>query len=115
MLNLNLKPIFQARGIHKPYSFLVKAGFSPHTAANLVSNSTRAFKLDHIELLCKALVCEPNDLLSYTTDSHEGLSENHPLLKLQYTDHQQNLKQTLATIPFKQLKEITKNLTQNSQ
>ena len=111
MLFLDLQHIFEARSIDKPYAFLVKAGFTPHTATSIVSSSTRAFKLDHIELLCKVLVCEPNDLLSFKPNKEEVLTADHPLLKLQHTETDQNWKQTLATIPFKQLKEFTKSLT----
>jgi DNA-binding Xre family transcriptional regulator len=111
MLNLDLQHIFKARGIDKPYTFLVKAGFTAHTASSICNNSTKVFKLDHIELLCKALVCEPNDLLSFTADKGEVLQADHPLLKLQHTEIDQNWRQTLATIPFKQLKELTKGLT----
>ena len=64
MLSLNLIPIFKARAIEKPYSFLVKAGLSPHSATNILNNKTHVFRLDHIELLCRVLICEPNDLLS---------------------------------------------------
>ena len=110
MLSIDLTHIFQARGIDRPYSFLVKAGFSSHTANSIVNSSTRAFKLDHIELLCKALVCEPNDLLSFTPDKDQVLTEDHPLLKLQQTDNTKNLKQALATLPYKQLKEIAKQI-----
>ena len=113
MLSLDLQHIFKARGIDKPYSFLVKSGFTAHTANSIISGSTRAFKLEHIELLCKILVCEPNDLLSFTTDEDEVLSADHPLLKLQHAEIDQNWRQTLATIPFKQLKELTNRLTKN--
>lgn len=113
MLNLDLEHIFKARGIDRPYTFLVKAGFTPHTANSICNSSTRAFKLEHIELLCKSLVCEPNDLLSFTADKGEVLTADHPLLKLQHTEIDQNWRETLATIPFKQLKELTKSLTKN--
>ena len=113
MLNLNLQHIFEARGIDKPYAFLVKAGFTAHTATSIVSGSTRTFKLEHIELLCKALVCEPNDLLSFTADKNEVLAPDHPLLKLQHSDTEQNWRQTLATIPFNKLKELGKTIAKN--
>lgn len=111
MLNLDLQPIFEARGINKPYAFLVKAGFTAHTATSIVSNSARSLKLDHIELLCKALVCEPNDLLSFTPNKNEILPADHPLLKLQHTGEEQNFRQTLATIPFNKLKELSRALS----
>jgi len=113
MLSINLTPIFKARGIERPYSFLVKAGFSSHTAHQIVNSHTRMFRLDHIELLCRTLVCEPNDLLEYTPEKDQILASDHPLLKLQPTDNPENVKQTFKTIPFKQLKEITKQINNN--
>ena len=40
MLSYNLKPIFKAGGINKPYAFFVKAGFTHHTATDPVNNKT---------------------------------------------------------------------------
>ena len=41
MLSLNLTPIFNARGITKPYTFLVKAGFTPHSANGIINSKTK--------------------------------------------------------------------------
>ncbi|HRH59369.1 MAG TPA: helix-turn-helix transcriptional regulator [Chitinophagaceae bacterium] len=111
MLSLNLAPIFKARGIERPYSFLVKAGFTYHSATNILNNNTRSIRFDHLELLCKALVCEPNDLLLYTPGSNP-LPDQHPLNNLIQTHHPADIKQTFATIPYKQLKEINKQINQ---
>jgi DNA-binding Xre family transcriptional regulator len=113
MLSLNLSPIFKARGIEKPYTFMVKAGLSPHTANSILNSKSRVFRLDHIELICKILVCEPNDLLVYTDNKDHILPAEHPLNNLKQTDTPTNLKATLATIPFKQLKEITNQVNNN--
>jgi len=114
MLNLNLKPIFEARGIERPYTYLVKAGISRATAHNILSSKTRVFRLDHIELLCRVLNCEPNDLLAYTPDAQTILPETHPLNNLRkVTASQTNLKDSLANIPYKELKELTKQLVAN--
>jgi DNA-binding Xre family transcriptional regulator len=117
MLSIDLTHIFKARGIDRPYTFLVKAGFTSHTAHSLLNSSTRAFKLDHIELLCKVLICEPNDLLVFALDKDQVFSADHPLLKLKQVDTSQNWTQTLATMPYKKLKEIAKqiNLTNQSE
>ena len=115
MLSIDLTHIFKARGIDRPYTFLVKAGFTSHTAHSLLNSSTRAFKLDHIELLCKALICEPNDLLVFSPDKDQVFSADHPLLKLNQVDNSQNWRQTLATVPYKQLKEIAKQINLNDQ
>lgn len=110
MLTLNLAPIFKARGIERPFSFLVKAGLSPHAAHSILNTDTRSFKLDHIELLCNSLVCEPNELLLFTPDKNKQYSSDHPLLKLQQQDGLNDMKETLATLPYKKLKEITKQI-----
>lgn len=111
MLNLNLKPIFEARGIERPYTYLVKAGISRQCAHNILSSKTRVFRLDHIELLCRVLNCEPNDLLSYTPDSQTILSETHPLNNLrQEVISQTSMKDSLANIPYKELKALTSQL-----
>jgi DNA-binding Xre family transcriptional regulator len=110
MLSLNLTPIFKARGIERPFSFLVKAGLSPHSANAVLNSTTKSFRLDHIELLCRTLICEPNDLLLWTPDKDKQYSNDHPLFKLQQQDSSKDMKETMATIPYKQLKEITKQI-----
>ncbi|HRQ29972.1 MAG TPA: helix-turn-helix domain-containing protein [Saprospiraceae bacterium] len=68
MLSLNLAPIFRMRGIEKPYSFLVKARRSQHSATKILNDMTQIFRLDHVGLLCDLFVCEPNDLLAWKPD-----------------------------------------------
>lgn len=114
MLTINLTPIFKARGIEKPYTFLVKAGLSPHSANSIINSKTRIFRLDHIEFLCKLLVCEPNDLLLWTPDKGGKYAESFPLLKLINDDANNNWPETLAAMPFKELKEVTKGLMNKS-
>ena len=110
MLSLNLKPIFKARGIERPFSFMVKSGISPASANAILDGSIRTFKLDHIELLCKILICEPNDLLLWSPDKDQQYSKDHPLFNLPQQDSMADMKETMATIPYKKLKEITKQL-----
>lgn len=112
MLSLHLQPIFTARGIEKPYTFLVKNGFTPHAAHNLLSAKTRVFRLDHVELLCEILNCEPNDLLLWQPNSEKQMAANHPLKKLTNNSNSEtNLKKTLFNLPYQQLKDISSKLT----
>ena len=112
MLSLNLRPIFTAKGIEKPYSFLVKNGFTSHAANNLLNSKTRVFRLDHIELLCEVLVCEPNDLLLWKPDSGKSIAPNNPLNKLIVNaESKTDLKNTIFNLPYQQLKEISNKLT----
>jgi DNA-binding Xre family transcriptional regulator len=110
MLSLHLTPILQARGIDKPHSFLVKSGISSYSAHVILNNKSRVFHLRHIELLCQALVCEPNDLLLYTENNVGQLPTNHPLHLLKKSAAPIEMRVTLASLPYKQLKEITNNI-----
>jgi len=113
MLSLNLTPIFELRGIEKPYTFLVKAGLSPHSATTILNSRTRIFRLDHIELLCNVLVCEPNDLLEWIPDKGEILAENKPLFKLRQQPKERSWQETISTISFKELREMTRTIAGN--
>ncbi|MFA6925287.1 MAG: helix-turn-helix transcriptional regulator [Bacteroidales bacterium] len=115
MLILNLTPIFKMRGIEKPYTFLVKAGLSPHSATSILNNNIRSFRLDHIELLCDILVCEPNDLLEWKPDKGKKYSDNNPLLKLKQQPTDNKWQETFSTMSFKELKEVTKTIVDNKK
>jgi len=106
MLSLNVTEICKTRQIERPYSFLVKAGISPHTASDIVNGYSRAIRLDHIEKLCEILHCEPNDLLVYKPESTYKVAETHPLNKLIPKNTDFDWHQTLKTIPLNKLKEV---------
>ncbi len=108
MLQFNLHPIFKARGIYKPYAFLVQIGFSPYSATSILNNKGRGFKLDEVERLCHALICEPNDLLLWTPAKGQQYTANYPLAKLRQNDFDRTWHETLGTLPLKELKEVTK-------
>jgi DNA-binding Xre family transcriptional regulator len=112
MLYFNLSQIFKARQIERPYSFLVKIGIAPHTATKIINNQMHVMRLNHVELICKALYCEPNDLLSYKQDPKNPLPETHPLLKLKPNYDVSNWQEELKTMPLAKLKEISKLLNQ---
>jgi DNA-binding Xre family transcriptional regulator len=108
MLTLNLKPIFKARGIEKPYSYLVSAGFPSYTAHNLLNAKTVTFRLSHIDKLCTLLNCTPNDLLVWTPNRNEKFANDHPVTRLKNQNTDLNWQDTIKTIPFDQLSEIVK-------
>lgn len=110
MLRLNVMPVFKARGIDNPYYFLIKQGLSPYTVNNILYKGTLSFNLNHVELLCKVLVCEPNDLLVWTPEKNQFYPENHPLQKLKLKATPIDVQQTLSTIPYKDLVEISNQI-----
>ena len=116
MLSLNLLPIFKARGIERPYSFLVKAGLTPHTANVLLNSKTKVFRLDHIEKLCLLLKCEPSDLLVWNPNKNEIIDKDHPLTKLKHSGSPTiDLKATLLNMPYKELKSFSSRLSEEVQ
>jgi DNA-binding Xre family transcriptional regulator len=110
MLSFNLKPVFQARGIERPYTFLVKAGVAPHTATRILNSNSRVMRLDHVELICRILLCEPNDLLVWTPQSGQIYPPDHPLNNLKNQSSDGNLQEIIASMPYGQLKEIAKTI-----
>lgn len=114
MLTLNLAPIFKIRGIEKPFTYLVQNGFTNHAAHLLINGKNRVFRLDHIEQLCALLICEPNDLLTYTPSKNQKLPANHPLTKLKHQDAD-TLKDTLAKMPLNEIKNITNTIINSNK
>jgi DNA-binding Xre family transcriptional regulator len=114
MLSLHLGPIFKARGIESPHALLVKAGIHSATANRILYGNVRSLRLDHIEKLCKILICEPQDLLLWTPDKDEPLAATHPLHNLKQQEQVVNWKETLDTMPYKQLKQVTKAIVEKA-
>jgi len=106
MLRLNLRKVFALRGIERPYTFLVKAGISPHSATNLIHSSGHVFRLDHIELICSKFNCTPNDILEWAPSKKYMLSDTHPLNKLKADAPIFNYKKVIENLPIEQLQEI---------
>ena len=69
MLTLNLSRIFKARAIEQPYKFLVTNGFVPFIAHKYKNSKVTQIRVDHIEKLCIALNCTPNDLFEWFPDN----------------------------------------------
>ncbi len=112
MLYLNLQHIFRIRQIERPYTFLVKIGIAPHTATKILSSNVYVMRLNHIEMICKALYCEPNDLLAFKQETNNPLPESHPLLNLLPSEENNNWQEQLKTMPLSKLNKISKMLNQ---
>lgn len=107
MFYLNVMPVIRARHIVSPHSFLVKAGISSHTAQLILHGGKKNIQMKHIEMLCRALYCEPNDLFLWVPDNDEQLPASHPLYKLQEQVSVKDWKKALATMPLEQLKNLS--------
>ncbi len=116
MIKLNLIPIFNARGIERPYTFLVKAGFTPYAANKLLDRRTRVIKLDHLEKLCLVLMCEPNDLFDWSPDKKEKIAGNHPLAKLKQDQSTViDLQDSLSKMSLQELKSLSTKIKEEAK
>jgi DNA-binding Xre family transcriptional regulator len=112
MLTLHLGPIFTARDIDSPYSFLKRNGFSSQMVRTLLSGERTNISLKHVERLCELLWCEPNDLLLWQPASDEEIPEEHPLHPLLKKDWGRavNARKLLAKVPLKKLQGVAEQL-----
>ncbi|HVE58738.1 MAG TPA: helix-turn-helix transcriptional regulator [Pyrinomonadaceae bacterium] len=112
MLVFNLTRILALRGIDTPYAFLVKRGFHRTIAANLSNNRTINIKIAHLEKICRALNCTPNDLFEWRNDEQNALGENHALNALKRNKTAQQVSRILKDIPVDKLERAEELLNQ---
>lgn len=112
MLNFKLSRIFALRGIDKPFAYLVRSGFSRATASNLLNDRVVQVKVGHLETICRALNCTPNDLFEWTPSEGRPLAENHPLNNLKREKTPARLSQIVKDIPVDKLHMVEELLNQ---
>ncbi len=111
MLQYNLKRLFQLKGISRPVVFLVNAGFTRGIATRLANNTTLNVSPSHIEKLCIAFKCTPNDLMEWTPDKPEQVNENNPLCGLISSSAPMfDLRNIGVDLPYDKLPEFAKKI-----
>jgi DNA-binding Xre family transcriptional regulator len=103
MLKFNLKNILGLRGIEKPIGFLVKTGLGYPTAHKLLKAANVSLRIGHIQQLCVALNCTPNDLFEWKPDANTILPEGHSLNALNKSAGAKNLQEMVKDIPSDKL------------
>lgn len=106
MLKFNFTRIFKARGIDKPFSYLVKKGYSDNFATRIANNRVERMNLTDVEMFCEMLNCTPNDLLEWIPSNTDSLNENHALYTLKRLDKVVHLTKLLHSVPLDKLIEI---------
>lgn len=59
-------------------SLAERVGITPQNLSVLKAGRAKAIRFSTLELLCKALECQPGDLLSFEEAARETLDEPHP-------------------------------------
>jgi len=99
------------RGIEKPIAYLVKLGFSQHTANKISTGMIKELNVSHIEKLCRALKCVPDDLFEWT--GNEENAEGNLLERLRRNKVNLNLNEKLAGMTLDEITELMKKITTN--
>jgi len=111
MLKYNFERLFQQRGIVKPLSFLLKAGFNRNFASRLINGRTNGFSPRQLEMLCNVFRCTPNDLMEWKPDKPEDVNESNRLTSLiRSATPLFNLSAFTSDMPFDTLPEFAKKV-----
>lgn len=111
MLIFNPNKMFALRGIDKPYSFLVKNGFTSTMASDLINIRKPLIRTEYLQKICILLNCTPNDLYEWKPDNTTNLPENHPLKALQKPDYPK-ISEIIKDFPVEKLSEVQNLLNQ---
>ena len=105
MLTYNFDKIFKARGIDKPFTFLMKAGFSNTLASRVKNNRVKRLESKELERLCLALKCAPNDLMEWEPDEGYENDTTQPLNKLR-KGYGFDLVKSINSLPYDKMKVV---------
>lgn len=113
MIIYNFKKLLKVKGIEKPHTFFVKAGFSGSFATKVINNRVRRLELNEIERLCLLFRCTPNDFYEWIPSNDEALDTTHPLNKIKKSERTVNITKLINDIPINKLEEIEKLIAEN--
>lgn len=105
MLKYNLKKHFKLRGITYPARFLVEIGFTKQSAYNVARGNFVSLSPEHLEKLCLALNCTPNDLMEWEPGKNIANPETHSLQKL-LAVQSPDLRSFIAALPYEKMNEV---------
>ncbi len=108
MLKYNFEPIIFARGIERPYTYFVNAGFSTQLATKLKNNQVKILRPKTIEKLCLLLNCTPNDIMEWHPTQHQLGDNTHALhaIKANNLDKIEHLTDLLRKVPLDKIEDI---------
>ncbi len=110
MIYLNLKRLFDAKGIENPNQYLWKNGFTRHTVHRLLHNKTGSISFAQLEKLCVLFKCSPNELLSWYTDDQTNKAGEQFLQPLVHETNKGNINQILKQLPAGKLNDLRRFL-----
>jgi DNA-binding Xre family transcriptional regulator len=113
MLKLNIQRILAGRAIDRPYTYLVKQGFSKNLAFRLKAGKMKQVNLADIEKLCLMFQCTPNELLEWSP-AEKANAENQPLRELIRINPKVDIRSVLNTLPYARIAEMEKLISEKA-
>jgi DNA-binding Xre family transcriptional regulator len=115
MLRLNIQRNLAGRAIDKPYTYLVKHGFSKNLASRIKTSKMKQMKLADIERLCLLFQCTPNELLEWVPAEKENDAAAQPLRDLIRVNANVNIRAILNALPYAQIAEMEKMISEKAK
>lgn len=115
MLKFELQSLMESREVQDPLRFLIKVGFNYHTAHRLLRTNSRSIRMDHVEQLCIALNCTPDDLLVWEVPRTMGNLSKHPLKKLTNRQRKGSILPKIKSLPQDKLDELRQYIDKLSE
>lgn len=105
MLKYNISRMFRIRGIHRPYTYLVRRGFKPNYVSRLLNGKVGSLRMEHLEKVCLELNCTPNDILEWIPDKIIQ-KDDYELRQLIRADHSGKIESLLNALPLDDLEDV---------
>ncbi len=115
MITLNIARIATIKGIQRPYTFLVKQGFSPQMAKTMLSGRAQSLHFAYLERLCRIFRCEPYDLFDYRPHYDMLSSSTDHLAFLTKPAEVKDLRSLLANLSVKEMEALAADVAKRSQ
>ena len=112
MLIYNFERILKARGIDKPFSLFVNAGFSDNFATNVKKNRVKLLRMSTLEKVCLLLNCTPNDLYDWIPDKDQQVDKDHMMNEIRKNEKVIDITRALHSIPLHKLDKLEKLIQQ---
>ncbi|MBI9060825.1 MAG: helix-turn-helix transcriptional regulator [Marinilabiliaceae bacterium] len=106
MLRYNFERILKAKGIERPYTYLMKNGFTDRIATRVNQNNVKRVDLSTVERLCLLFKCTPNDLMEWIPETTYQEDSSQPLNGLRRTDQVIDIIKALNDAPLDKLSDI---------
>ncbi|GHM98691.1 hypothetical protein WSM22_01810 [Cytophagales bacterium WSM2-2] len=104
MLKFDLYHILEAKGYDRPYTFLVKSGFSRAHATKLLSSNLGTIRITILEKICIVLNCTIDELFTWT--GSVGVGDDHALNRLKRERTNSNIMHKIKSLPLRKLDEV---------